>query len=58
VQVGDVILVGVRKDRTAVVHSIYRRGVAPPYFGTTVEPGFTSWLLAALPEEPAGEDAA
>jgi hypothetical protein len=58
VKVGDVILVGVRKDRPAVVNAIYKRGVAPPYFGTTVEPGFTSWRLAALPQEPAGEEAA
>jgi hypothetical protein len=58
VKVGDVILVGVRKDRPAVVNAIYRRGVAPPYFGTTVEPGFTSWRLAALPHAPVAEDAA
>lgn len=49
VKVGDVILVGLRRDRPAVVNAIYGRGVAPPYFGTTVEPGFTSWRLAALP---------
>ena len=49
VRVGDVILVGADKDRPAVVTAIYRRGVAPPYFGTSVEPGFTSWRLAALP---------
>lgn len=58
VNVGEVILVGVRKDRPAVVNSIYGRGVAPPYFGTTVEPGFTSWRLAALPREPAGDEPA
>jgi hypothetical protein len=58
VNVGDVILVGVRKDRPAVVHAIYGRGMAPPYFATTVEPGFTSWRLAALPQESAGEEAA
>jgi hypothetical protein len=58
VEVGDVILVGVRKDRPAVVNAIYRRGLAPPYFGTTAEPGFTSWRLAALPQEPAAEHAA
>lgn len=57
VKVGDVILVGVRKDRPAVVNAIYGRGIAPPYFGTTVEPGFTSWRLAALPQEFAGESA-
>jgi hypothetical protein len=54
VRVGDVILVGVGKDRPAVVNAIYGRGIAPPYFGTTVEPGFTSWRLAALPEGFAG----
>ena len=59
VKVGDVILVGVDKNRPAVVNAIYDRGVAPPYFGTTVEPGFTSWRLVALPEQPAGaQDAA
>lgn len=57
VKVGDVILVGVRKDRPAVVKSIYGRGIAPPYFGTTAERGFTSWRLAALPQELAGESA-
>lgn len=57
VKVGDVILVGAHKDRPASVNAIYRRGVAPPYFGTTAEPGFTSWRLAALPAELAGEDA-
>ena len=57
VKVGDVILVGAGKDRLAVVKSIYGRGVAPPYFGTTVEPGFTSWRLAALPHQLAGEGA-
>jgi len=55
VKVGDLILVGVRKDRPAVVNAIYGRGIAPPYFATTVEPGFTSWRLAALPQEPAGD---
>jgi hypothetical protein len=54
VQVGDVILVGLCKDRPAVVNAIYGRGIAPPYFATTVEPGFTSWRLAALPEDSAG----
>jgi hypothetical protein len=58
VKVGDVILVGVHKDRPAVVNAIYPRGVAPPYFGTTAEPGFTSWRLAALPRERPAEDAA
>jgi hypothetical protein len=58
VKVGDVILVGARKDRPAVVHAVYGRGIAPPYFSTTVEPGFTSWRLAALPRESAGEEAA
>ena len=58
VKVGDVILVGVRKDRPAVVNAIYGRGIAPPYFGTTVEPGFTSWRLSALPEASAGDGAA
>ena len=58
VKVGDVILVGVRKDRPAVVNAIYRRGVAPPYFGTTAECGFTSWRLAALPNEPAADNTA
>ncbi|MGZ4264874.1 MAG: hypothetical protein ACXVHB_23805 [Solirubrobacteraceae bacterium] len=57
VKVGDVILVGVRKDRPAVVNAIYGRGIAPPYFATTAEPGFTSWRLAALPQESAGEAA-
>jgi hypothetical protein len=57
VKVGDAILVGVGKDRLAVVRSIYGRGIAPPYFGTTAEPGFTSWRLAALPREFAGEGA-
>ena len=55
VKVGDLILVGVRKDRPAVVNAIYGRGIAPPYFATTVEPGFTSWRLAALPSEAAGD---
>lgn len=54
VKVGDVILVGVRKDRLAVVNAIYGRGIAPPYFATTVEPGFTSWRLAALPQKSVG----
>jgi hypothetical protein len=58
VKVGDVILVGVRKDQPAIVNAIYRRGVAPPYFGTTAESGFTSWRLAALPSEPIAENAA
>jgi hypothetical protein len=58
VKVGDVILVGVHKDQPAVVNAIYRRGIAPPYFRTTVERGFTSWRLAALPQHPAAEDAA
>lgn len=58
VKVGDVILVGVHKDRRAVVNAIYGRGISPPYFGTTVEPGFTSWRLAALPQLPADKDAA
>lgn len=58
VKVGDIILVGAAKDRPAMVNAIYRRGVAPPYFGTTAEPGFTSWRLAALPAEFAREDAA
>jgi hypothetical protein len=57
VKVGDVILVGVRKDRPAVVHAIYGRGIAPPYFRTTAEAGFTSWRLAALPREFAVEGA-
>jgi hypothetical protein len=30
----------------------------PPYFGTTAEPGFTSWRLAALPQAAAAENAA
>lgn len=58
VKVGDVILVGLRKDRPAVVNAIYQRGIAPPYFGTTAEPGFTSWRLAALPRVPPSEEAA
>ncbi len=58
VRVGDVILVGAWKDRPAMVTAIYGRGVAPPYFATTVEPGFTSWRLAALPRETAAEKAA
>lgn len=58
VKVGDVILVGVEKDLPAVVHAIYGRGVAPPYFATTVERGFTSWRLAALPQESAVQAAA
>ena len=58
VKVGDVILVGVRKDMPATVNAIYWRGIAPPYFSTTVERGFTSWRLAALPQESAGEAAA
>lgn len=58
VKIGDVILVGAHKDRAAVVNAIYRRGFAPPYFGTTAESGFTSWRLAALPAQFAGEDAA
>jgi hypothetical protein len=57
VRVGDVILVGVGKDRPAVVKAIYGRGIAPPYFATTVESGFTSWRLAALPHRSAGEEA-
>jgi hypothetical protein len=57
VKVGDVILVGVRKDRPAVVNAIYGRGIAPPYFGTTIERGFTSWRLAALPHDSAGQAA-
>ena len=40
VKVGDVILVGLRKDQRAVVRGIYGRGIAPPYFATTVERGF------------------
>ena len=36
VKVGDVILVGLRKDERAVVKGIYGRGIAPPYFGTTL----------------------
>lgn len=56
VQVGDVILVGLHKDRPAVVNAIYGRGVAPPYFATTAEPGFTSWRLAALPHRRTGEE--
>lgn len=31
VTIGDVILVGVRKDRPAVVSAFYPRGVAPVY---------------------------
>ena len=58
VKVGDVILVGLHKDRPAVVNAIYTRGIAPPYFGTTAEPGFTSWRLAALPQVPPREEAA
>jgi hypothetical protein len=58
VKIGDVILVGAYKDRPAVVNAIYRRGFAPPYFGTTAESGFTSWRLAALPAEIASEHAA
>lgn len=58
VKVGDVILVGLRKDQRAVVKGIYGRGIAPPYFATTVERGFTSWRLAALPHESAGDEAA
>ncbi len=58
VKVGDVILVGVGKDHPAVVNAIYGRGIAPPYFATTAEPGFTSWRLAALPQRSAGEQAA
>ena len=58
VKVGDVILVGPRKDRRAVVHAVYERGLAPPYFATTVEPGFTSWRLAAIPPESARDEAA
>lgn len=58
VKVGDVILVGVGMDRPAVVNAIYGRGVAPPYFATTVERGFTSWRLAALPHQAAGQEAA
>jgi hypothetical protein len=54
VAVGDVILVGVHKDRPAVVRSIYKRGIAPPYFATTAERAFTSWRLAALRQEPEG----
>lgn len=56
VRVGDVILVGLHKDRPAVVNAIYGRGVAPPYFATTAEPGFTSWRLAALPHRRIGEE--
>ena len=37
VKVGDVILVGLCKDQRAVVKGIYGRGIAPPYFATTVE---------------------
>lgn len=58
VKVGDVILVGLRKDQPAAVKAIYGRGIAPPYFATTAEPGFTSWRLAALPRESASEDVA
>jgi hypothetical protein len=58
VKVGDVILVGMGKDRPAVVNAIYHRGISPPYFGTTVESGFTSWRLAALPQGPPGQAAA
>jgi hypothetical protein len=58
VKVGDVILVGAHKDRPAVVNAIYDRGAAPPYFGTTVEPAFTSWRLVALPPESAGDGVA
>jgi hypothetical protein len=58
VKVGDVILVGAEKDRLTVVTAIYRRGVAPPYFGTTAERGFPSWRLAALPAPAPGEVAA
>jgi hypothetical protein len=58
VKVGDVILVGVKKDQPARVTAIYRRGVAPPYFGTTVESGFTSWRLAALPPRGSAAEAA
>lgn len=54
VKVGDVILVGAEKDLPAVVTAVYRRGVAPPYFSTTLERCFTSWRLAALPAESAG----
>lgn len=56
VKVGDVILVGAQKDRPAVVRAIYPHGLAPPYFSTTAEPGFTSWRLAALPARVAAED--
>jgi len=58
VKVGDIILVGAEKDRPTMVTAIYRRGVAPPYFGTTAERGFTSWRLAALPPRLGGEIAA
>ena len=54
VKVGDVILVGAEKDLPAVVTAIYRRGVAPPYFYTTLERCFTSWRLAALPARSTG----
>lgn len=57
-KIGDVILVGVHKDRPAVVRAIYRYGLAPPYFSTIAEPGLTSWKLAELPAGAGAEDGA